>query len=89
MNAHLTVAETLTYTAELRMPRATTPEERVLRVDDVLHKVGAEPRGARHGGTQGGAETRGVRHPGEYGTPATVGGRARAGGGSEGRAEQR
>ncbi|KAG2438719.1 hypothetical protein HXX76_005264 [Chlamydomonas incerta] len=40
LNAHLTVEETLRYTAELRMPRTTTPEERQERVETVMNSVG-------------------------------------------------
>ncbi len=36
---HLTVDETLRYTAELRMPASTTPEERVERINWVLEQV--------------------------------------------------
>ena len=41
LNAHLTVEETLRYTAELRMPRTCTPEERTERVTEVLQQVSA------------------------------------------------
>ncbi len=40
LNAHLTVDETLRYTAELRMPASTTPEERAERINWVLEQVG-------------------------------------------------
>ncbi|PNG99409.1 ABC transporter G family member 6 [Tetrabaena socialis] len=40
LNAHLTVEETLGYTAELRMPRTTTVEERRARVKEVMEQVG-------------------------------------------------
>ncbi|KXZ51256.1 hypothetical protein GPECTOR_13g743 [Gonium pectorale] len=40
LNAHLTVHETLSYTAELRMPRTSTPEERAQRVQEVMGQVG-------------------------------------------------
>eukprot|EP00198_Chlamydomonas_reinhardtii_P001132 XP_001690467.1 predicted protein [Chlamydomonas reinhardtii] len=41
LNAHLTVEETLRYTAELRLPRTTTPEERQERVQTVMEQVTA------------------------------------------------
>ncbi|GIL62773.1 hypothetical protein Vafri_16946 [Volvox africanus] len=40
LNSHLTVEETLRYTAELRMPRSSTPEERLARVEEVMQQVG-------------------------------------------------
>jgi hypothetical protein len=50
LNAHLTVEETLRYTAELRMPRTCTPEERTERVTEVLQQVS---EGGREGGERG------------------------------------
>jgi len=40
LHAYLTVHETLMYTALLRMPRKTTPEERAAREDEVLNLMG-------------------------------------------------
>ncbi|KAI8846854.1 P-loop containing nucleoside triphosphate hydrolase protein [Chytridium lagenaria] len=40
LNAHLTVEETLMYTAELRMPSKTTAEDRKLKVDEVIQTLG-------------------------------------------------
>lgn len=40
LNAHLTVEETLRYTAELRMLRSSIPEERIARVEEVMQQVG-------------------------------------------------
>ncbi|KXZ51257.1 hypothetical protein GPECTOR_13g744 [Gonium pectorale] len=40
LNPHLTAEETLRYTAELRMPRTSTPEERAQRVQEVMGQVG-------------------------------------------------
>lgn len=40
LNEYLTVEETLMYTAELRLPRTLTSEERRERVEDVLKDLG-------------------------------------------------
>ncbi|KAJ3207202.1 hypothetical protein HDU67_007611 [Dinochytrium kinnereticum] len=40
LNAFLTVEETLMYTAELRMPSSTTPEQRKAKVDEVIKTLG-------------------------------------------------
>lgn len=40
LNGNLTVQETLDFTAELRLPSTMTAEERKVRVDEAIHKVG-------------------------------------------------
>ncbi|KAI9144775.1 P-loop containing nucleoside triphosphate hydrolase protein [Paraphysoderma sedebokerense] len=42
LNAYFTVQETLSYTAELRLPPSMTLEERNERVDEVIKKLGLE-----------------------------------------------
>ena len=40
LNGRMTVEETLSYTAELKLPKDTTPEARAKRVDQVIKQMG-------------------------------------------------
>lgn len=40
LNGNLTVEETLYYTAELRLPRETTAQEKKARIEDAIIKLG-------------------------------------------------